>query len=154
MVTWLAMTVSMSRRRLLQAAALAPAAAACTSTPSRPATVDPDVALRGAAIARERSLVDDYAAAAGFIPAVAAHIAAVRADHEQHLAALHAPSPSPSAPPVVTPSVAVLSLVQLATAEREAAAAHAADALRASRPLAVVLASLAASEASHPIALT
>jgi hypothetical protein len=45
-------------------------------------------------------------------------------------------------------------MAQLVDAERAAAAEHAAAALQASRGLAQVLASLSASEASHPVALT
>lgn len=134
------MTASPSRRRLLQAALLAPLAA-CTAKPSRPEPVDPDVALRAAAVARERALIARYDAAP---PSPA--VAAIRAEHEQHLAALGAPSPPPSATPAAASS--------LVAAERAAAAAHAADALTASPKLAAVLASLAASEASHPVALT
>src|SRR5207253_7620307 len=45
-----------SRRRLLQAAALSPLLSACTSGSSPEPAVDPDRALRDAAIARERAL--------------------------------------------------------------------------------------------------
>jgi hypothetical protein len=133
------MSASPSRRRLLQAALLTPLAA-CTTTAGRPARVDPDVALRAAAVARERSLLALYDAAPP-----SATVLAIRAEHEQHLAALGAPSPAPSPATAATGS--------LVAAERAAAAAHAADALVASPQLAAVLASLAASEASHPVAL-
>lgn len=133
------MSASPSRRRLLQAAVLVPVAA-CTSTPSRPAKVDPDVALRAAAVERERGLLARYDAAP---PSPV--VAAIRAEHEQHLTALGAPSPAPTAPPPASGS--------LVAAERAAAAGHAADAMKASPALAAVLASLAASEASHPVAL-
>lgn len=143
------MSTSPSRRRLLQAGLLAPLAA-CTSSPSppsprpRPALVDPDVALRAAAVAREQQLIARYAGTSS--PAALA----IRAEHEQHLLALGGPVASPVASPI---PAAAASVPQLVAAERAAAAAHAADALRASRGLAALLASLAASEASHPVAL-
>jgi hypothetical protein len=155
----LAMSLTPSRRRLLQAAALSPFVAACTSGPARPARVDPDDALRAAAVAREQALLEQYAAAVGASPAVAAQLAAVRAEHEQHLVALGVPAagsspPSPSPSPLPTAAgSAVPSPSRLAAAERTAAASHAAAALVASPSLAPLLASLAASEASHPVAL-
>ena len=148
------MSVSPSRRRVLQAAALAPGAAllaACRSDRRAPARVDPDVALRQAAVAREQALLARYAALRPESPAVAAAVAAVVSDHQQHLLALSAATQEPSASPA--PSPALATLPELASAERAAAAGHAADALTASAPLAQLLASLAASEASHPVAL-
>lgn len=145
------MTVSPSRRRLLQAALLSPTLAACMSrADDRPAPIDPDVAIRAAAIARERALVEQYLAVTASSSAVVAQTAGLLAEHEQHLAALDAATPSPSATARQSP---VATLAQLAAAEHAAAGAHAADALRASRPLAAVLASLAASEASHAVVL-
>ncbi|MDX6198172.1 MAG: hypothetical protein QOJ79_1323 [Actinomycetota bacterium] len=146
------MSVSPSRRRLLQAALVCPVLAACTDEPAQPARIDPDVALRAAAVARERALVDAYRAAAGSSSsAVAARTAGLAEEHEQHLAALRAPSPSAS---TSSAPAAVPTLTQLLVAERAAAGAHAAAAVRASRDLATVLASLAASEASHAVVLT
>jgi hypothetical protein len=132
------MSAGMSRRSLLAGLAVAPVAA-CTSGSSAPARVDPDVALRAAAVAREVDLVALYDA----LPPTPVH-AALRAEHVEHLRALGAvlPSARPTHPDP-----------QPVPAERAAAAAHAADALRAGRGLAAVLASLAASEASHPVAL-
>jgi hypothetical protein len=150
------MSLTPSRRALLQATALVPAllteTAACTSHRPAHAVVDPDVAVRAAAVAREVELLSAYdEALAAAAPGASAELAAVRADHEAHLAALGAPSPaaSPSASAQVPASPGAL-----AARERSAAAAHAADALRASRPLAALLASMAASEASHLVALT
>jgi hypothetical protein len=156
----LLMSLTPSRRGVLQAALLAPvltsAASACTTHRSRTEPVDPDVALRAAAVARERALLDLYTAAEGSSPALAALLTLVRAEHEQHLAALAAPSPAPSGSATQTTTRAGVapSRAVLASAERAAAQAHAADALLASRPLAAVLASLAASEASHLVVLT
>ncbi|MCA1711168.1 MAG: hypothetical protein LC789_05825 [Actinobacteria bacterium] len=132
------MSAALSRRSLLAGLAAAPVAA-CSSSAERPAPVDPDVALRAAAVAREVDLVALYDA----LPPSPVH-AALRAEHVEHLRALGSALPSVR-PPHPDP--------QPVPAERAAAAAHAADALRASRPLAAVLASLAASEASHPVAL-
>jgi hypothetical protein len=150
------MSLTPSRRQVLQASALL-AAAACTSRSPKPTVVDPDVALRAAAVARERALLAAYDAAPR--GARLGALAAVRADHEAHLAALAAPVPGPSTPvpsPTTTaapPAATPVTIGELAAHERATAAAHATDALRASRPLAAVLASLAASEASHAVAL-
>jgi hypothetical protein len=148
------MSASPSRRRLLQAALLSPIAAACTTRRDRDdGPVDPDVAIRAAAVARERRLLDLYSAAVPPTPAVAGTLAAIRAEHEAHLAALTPGSASPSAlsgSPRSLPAVAPSALV---TAEHSAAAEHAAAALMASRPLAALLASLAGSEASHAVVL-
>jgi hypothetical protein len=68
-----------------------------------------------------------------------------------------APEPTPSPPPRVVPPPLPLDpallLPALADLERAAATAHAGAAVRSGRGLAVVLASAAASEASHPVAL-
>lgn len=151
------MSVSPSRRRLLQAALLSPALAACTSRRSEPEPEHPDVGLRAAAIARERALIERYrAAAASSSSAVATRIVGLAAEHEAHLAALGPVSATAS--PTATPSAATLirvpTLAALVAAERAASAAHAAAALTASRQLAAVLGSLAASEASHVVVLT
>jgi hypothetical protein len=147
-------SVSPSRRRLLQAAALAPVVAACTSNGSdEPEPVDPDVAIRASAIARERALIGQYRAAAASSSAqVASKIAGLAEQHEQHLAALGAPSPGPT--PSGATTLALPTLTRLAAAEHAAAAAHATAALHASSSLAALLASLAASEASHAVVLT
>lgn len=137
--------MSLSRRHLLTGAVALPLAA-CTQ-PAEPAPVDPDALLRDAARQRERDLLASYDALMAATPALAPRLAPLRAEHEEHLAQL---APVASAAPG---SSAVTTLAQLVALEKQMAAAHAADALRASRPLAVVLASLAASEASHPVAL-
>jgi hypothetical protein len=145
-------------RRAVLVAGLAAPLAACTGgspepvpSPS-PAPVDPDVALRAAAVERERTLLaayDDVLARGG---ARAAALRPLREEHASHLAALDpalavpTPAPAPSAAPAST-------VARLRAAEREAAAAHAADAVPASRGLAALLASLAAAEAAHLVAL-
>ncbi|MBK5306650.1 MAG: hypothetical protein JJD92_08200 [Frankiaceae bacterium] len=152
------MSVTPSRRRLLQAAMLSPALVACTGASREPRPVHPDVALRAAAIARERALIERYrAAAASSASTVATRIAGLAEEHEAHLAALSRSTPGALSPsPTTSPPAALIrvpTLAQLVAAERAAATAHAADALKASRELAAVLASLAASEASHLVVL-
>jgi hypothetical protein len=144
-------SVSPSRRQLLQGALLVPALAACTSSAARPAPADPDVPLRAAAVARERALLAQYDAAAASSPSLAARVAAIRDEHTQHLAALLGQPPTPS--PAASPAAVAPTLAELVAAEHAAAAGHAAGALGASRRLAALLASLAASEASHPVVL-
>lgn len=157
-----------SRRAVLIAGALLPVAA-CTGGGDHqpePAPVDPDVALREGAAARERTLLTHYDVTMLAESGQAARLAPLRAEHAAHLVALGFPVPAGSsgvtgpptvgspapAPPPATLSTAP-SRLQLAQAERDTAAAHTRDALAASRALAGVLASLAASEASHPVAL-
>jgi hypothetical protein len=157
---------AVSRRTLLRTGLLLPlvATAACTeagSPPDRPFEPHPDVVLADAAAARERSLLAAYDAALGLAPALAERLAPLRAEHAEHLAALDVPQlPTPSTEPSATPTPAPVLpadppalLVALAGLERSAATAHADACVRAGRGLAVVLASAAASEASHPVAL-
>ena len=141
------MTATPTRRQLLSATALLPVAACTRSEP--PAKVDPDARIRSAAVGRELTLVALYDAAIAVAPvADRARLTAVRAEHLTHLTALGSQPPSPLDPPVDARSRA-----GLVEAERSMAVAHAAAALDASPSLAAVLASLAASEASHPVAL-
>lgn len=159
---------SLTRRAVLRAGLALPLAAACTDgAPAPPPPPDPDIALRAAAAERERALLAAYDAAVLAAPSLAGRIAAVRAEHAQHAAAVAGPaaatngprstdatpgaSPSPSP---VRPRDAAAVLAELVAAERDAATRHASDALLSSRELAAVLASLAASEAAHVVALT
>ena len=161
-----------TRRAVLAGAPLllltAVSTAACTSPEPapRPEPVDPDDALRSAAAERERALLREYDAVLAARPALAPRLTAVRAHHAEHLEALLGPSPSPSAGPAPASAVAsavpssppapaddASALARLVAAERAAGDAHAADCLAASRSLAPVLASLSASELSHPVAL-
>lgn len=156
----------LTRRALLAAGAALPLAA-CTDSPAprpTPAPVDPDVALRAAAQDRETALLQAYDDAVAVVPALAALLAPLRADHEAHLVALGvviaAPTASPSS---AVPSAAALPtdpgrrkaavLDRLVGAERLASKAHATGALAASPGLAALLGQLAASEASHPVGL-
>lgn len=158
----------LSRRVLLSLTPLALAAACTGSDPApgsrsaRPSPVDPDDPLRSAAAERERALLREYDAVLAARPGLAPRLVPVRGHHAEHLQALLGPpptaSPSPSATPVVPPAVPppaddAAALARLVAAERAAGDAHAADCLTASRALAPVLASLSASEHSHPVAL-
>lgn len=153
-----------TRRALLLAAAGA-ALAGCTDgaapVPAPPAPVDPDVALREAAVARERALLRSYDAVLLALPSLAQRLLPVREEHAAHLDALTGPQPAagpspsaaPGAPAVPPPATAAAALAGLAAAEAQASTAHARDVPAASRGLAGLLASLAASEASHPVVL-
>jgi hypothetical protein len=155
------------------AVAVAGAVGACTSAdeePTPPPAPDPDDALREATAERERALLGLYDAVLLAAPELAARLAPLRVHHEVHLAELvgreavgpsptssaaaaasPSPSPSPSALPVLPPGDPLAVLVE---AERTAGAAHATDALAArDSTLAALLASLSASEQSHPVAL-
>jgi hypothetical protein len=161
-----------SRRRVLTAAGaavLAGALGSCTSEPTPPPPIDPDDALRDAAVEREQSLLQAYDAVLLAVPELTARLLPLRDQHLEHLSAVRPPvaTPLPSAsasPPVASvPEVPAVppapttaeALAGLAAAERTAASAHALAALRAAdRPLAGLLASLSASEASHPVALS
>ena len=140
------------------AAAGLAALASCTSggdTPVAPAPVNPDVALRAAAVLREQTLIRAYDAALLAAPALGDRLRALRGEHLTHLGALDAPPESlPTSPaPAVTPATPAAHLARLRSAERVAGAGHTADLRTASADLAVVLATLAASEASHEVAL-
>jgi len=145
-----------TRRAVLAAGALAagllPLSGCTGASPAPPGpqpAVDPDVALREAAVRRELALLAAYDAALRARPGSAALLRALRAEHAEHLAALGG---APAAP---SPSVARAAgrLSRLRALERTAAAGHGRDALGASRQLASVLAALAAAETSHLEAL-
>jgi len=160
-------SVLLGAGRGVLAVVVAGSVGACTSTPEAnpPPPPDPDDALREATADRERALLGLYDAALLAAPQLAALLAPLRAHHEVHLAAVTDPaaaipsptasvaaaSPSPSPLPPLPPGDA---RAALAEAERTAGAAHAADALAArDNSLAALLASLSASEQSHPVAL-
>lgn len=143
-----------SRRQVLAGAAVL-LGAACTEdrrtarpSPSTSA-VDPDVALRSAAAAREQSLLSLYDALLAGTPALRAELAPYRADHAAHLAALLPPGSPAPVPPVVPRTSPVRLRAAIVAGERRTAAAHATACGAASADLAAVLASLAACEASH-----
>jgi hypothetical protein len=163
----------LDRRSLLTAAGAVPLSAllaaglaGCTADPPPPPP-DPDDVLRGEAAARERALLEEYDAVLLVLPALAPRLVPLRAEHAAHLAALTGASPSPFAtvgrpspassavppPQVPPPDTAAAALEALVAAERAAASAHGKAALDASPELAGLLASLSASELSHPVAL-
>ena len=162
-----------TRRAVLLAVPAAVALAALSScssghdAPAPPPAAEPDVALRAAAVARERVLIRAYDAALLAVPSLTDRLLVLRAEHHTHLTALGAapgsPAASPAAPgpalllpsplPLPAPGVATARLAGLRSAERVAGSGHTADLRTASAGLAVVLATLAASEAAHEVAL-
>ena len=168
--------VEPTRRSVLAGALAAGAAAAlsgCTTGADRPAgprPPDPDVVLADQAAARERALLAAYDEATARAPELADRLAPLRAEHADHLAALGVPTAAatppasgPTAGPAPEPEPAVAApalpadpaglLAALADLERRAAVDAGGTAVRSGRGLAVVLASIAASEASHVAAL-
>ena len=160
-----------TRRQLLGVSALLLVTGCREARTPGPTPVDPDDALRAAASDRERVLLRAYDAALLAAPALTARLSALRAEHVEHLAALTGPpvpggpvtatptgspappSPAPpaAAPPSAAPPASVLA--GLVRAEQAAAAGHLGGFGGASRPLAALLAVLAASEASHQVVL-
>ncbi len=152
-----------TRRELLGAGGLLLLTACTERAAPAPAPIDPDVALREAAVARERSLLQAYDAVLLVLPALGERLLPVRAEHVAHLTALTGPAPAdtpsasasagsgPAAVPL--PQTAAAALASLVQAERATATAHAGDVPAASRPLAALLAALSASEASHAVVL-
>jgi hypothetical protein len=164
-----------SRRSVLRAglALPLPLLAGCTDPgpPAPPPPPDPDIALHDAAVAREQELLAAYDAGLLAAPGLAPRLAPLRAQHAEHLAVLETADPAPppsaapsaSASPTAAPSVPAppaapadpaIVLAELVVLENDAGAAHADAAVEASRELAPVLATLAASEASHRVALS
>ncbi|MDQ6649447.1 MAG: ferritin-like domain-containing protein [Actinomycetota bacterium] len=166
---------SFSRRGLLVAlSAGAGSLVACRRQPhvaARPpaARPDPDAGPAETARADEQALLALYDATLATHPVLSAQLTPIREHHQRHLQALPAtgagpspsataqspfpaPVPSPGAPVVrPDPVAAVRALVE---AENAAALRRAADCLVVARALAGVLASIAASEAAHAVALT
>lgn len=157
-----------SRRSVLAGlggAAVALALTGCTSEPAAPPPPDPDDLLREAAVAREQSLLRAYDDVLLAQPTLTGRLLPLREQHVEHLAALTPPAPptsaptasapaGPAVPAVPPPPTTVGTLDTLAAAERAAGVSHARDALAAvDRPLAALLATLSASEQSHPVAL-
>ena len=174
--------VGPTRRALLLGGAAGGAAllAGCTGDdgpPEPPPPPHPDLVLADEAAVRERTLLQAYDLALQQRPDLAPLLAPLRAEHAEHVAALDVPeletpapagtgttapspggtsSPTPTAstptPPLLPADPAAVPAA-LAELERSTAAAHAEAVLRAGRGLAVVLASAAASESSHAVAL-
>lgn len=131
-----------SRRTVLVAGALS-FAAACR-TKAAPQAVDPDVALRSAALAREQALLDAYGSVVAAHPALASRLQPLASDKAAHVAALGSPVPGTST---------VTTLAALKVLERTAATEHGRAVLTASRSLAPLLASLSASSSCALAAL-
>jgi hypothetical protein len=149
------------------AAALPLAAAGCKGlaalgSPPKPA---PGVAVASAAVAVERQLIGHYGAVLGAVPALAATLRPLLAQHQDHLARLRAqlivppggqPLPTPRATalaPAPAPGTAAAALHYLRDAEDAAAAALLAHLAAAPPSLAQLLASISASEATHALIL-
>jgi hypothetical protein len=148
---------ALTRRTLLAL----PLLAACTTggdeAPS-PAPVDPDVALRAAAVAREEALLAEYDGLVAAYPVLGPLLGPLRADHAAHLAALApdraaTPSATPTPPGAAAAVPRAAAVARVVAAERAASREHALGALTASRELAGVLGQLAACEASHAAVL-
>ena len=149
------------------AAALPLAVAGCKGiealgSPPKPA---PDVAVASAAVAVERQLIAHYGAVLGAVPALAATLRPLLAQHHEHLALLRArlivpaggqPLPTPRATargPAPVPGTPVAALGYLRDAEDAAATALLARLAAAPPSLAQLLASISASEATHALIL-
>ena len=157
---------ALERRGLLAAALAAPLLAAGCSrgfgalgTPPKPA---PDVAVLTGAMDAEKLMIARYEAVLARSPALSGALDPLLAEHRAHLAALAArlvpgaarPSPSASASPAVTvPPETARAVAYLAAAEDSAAAAYLRHLTVRSPSLAQLLASIAASEATHAAAL-
>jgi hypothetical protein len=163
-----------TRRAVLAAAAALPllAVSGCKgvgalATPPRPA---PDVAVLRSAIAAEEVMIARYDAVMTRSASLAARLRTLRGEHRLHLAQLRSrlivppasaaaasPSPSPSGQPPAGPgsvpagSAAAISYLQ--AAEQAAAATLLRQLAAVSPSLAQLMASVAASEATHVTAL-
>ncbi|GGJ77056.1 hypothetical protein GCM10010123_03800 [Pilimelia anulata] len=137
--------VAGTRRALLRAAALVPAAAvAAGCRPGRPAAPDPLTGLLAGTVA----LAALYARVIETTPALAARLAPVRAAHEAHAAALTAVIAPPTTPPAPPPGAAP-TVATLRRAERTGQRAAAAACLAAPAARATLLGEIAAARATH-----
>lgn len=136
-------------RRAVLAAPFALAAAACTGKGNSRQEPNPDAGVVRQAQDRERSLIVAYDAALAVTPADPV-IRQVRSDHLAHLRALGGrPATAPLSPAPSSGSAGALDAVEDAAAAASQAAALAAR----SGATAQLLASIAASEASHVVLL-
>jgi hypothetical protein len=152
--------VAVPRRRVLAGLALAGLAAACRAgapapEPAPASTAPPPDPLL-AELVDERSLLATYDVAITRHPGLRPALSGPRADHAEHVAALQRLLPatlSASPVPVGVPGTPAAALAALRSAERAASNARAAAALTAPADRAGVLASIAASEATHELVL-
>jgi len=159
---------AVSRRRVLTAGAvmLPLAATASCGVPEalrKPPGLSASVQTLRSSITAEQALVDDYRAVIRRYPQLSGRLDSFLSQHQQHLAQLQgrlvvpphvtmSPIPSPAATsPATSAEAAVESLVR---AEQTAAATQLSRLKGAPPALAQLLASIAASEATHAVALT
>jgi hypothetical protein len=125
-------------------------------------TLSPDVITLQQVIAAERAMIGLYQAAVASkpAPARAGLLDDLLGQHRQHLGLLQArlvlPSPSPAASPSATSPTAApgrVSIAQLRTAERASATDLVRQLVSVPPALAQLLASIAASDATHVVAL-
>ena len=170
MTEWLAATRALSRRRVLAVSAMAVPVAATASCGvpdllAPPPGPSPSVRTLRAAITAEQGLADAYARVTAAYPELAAMLRPFRTQHDDHLAQLRGrliipphvratPVPSPSPSPAGRPASTRAAIALLADAERGAAAAQLGRLGTATPSLAQLLASIAASEATHAVALS
>ncbi len=163
------MRADLRRRSVIAAAAMAVplAAAGCKGVGAlgAPPTSRPDVAVLKAAIRTEQALIGRYRMAMAGSPGLAGTLGPVLAQHREHLARLTSmliEPPGPAATPRASPSVsappragsAPAATLAALEAEENAAASSQAGRLALVPPaLAQLLASIAASEASHALLL-
>lgn len=154
----------LTRRRLLTGALAVPAvgllASGC-STDTAPVGPTPDETARDTARADEQQLLDRYAATLSTHPELAGQLGPVRDEHVAHLHALAPPptsgTPSPTgaasaaASPVDVPADPDTAVRALVAAESVAAAARGQQVPVTGAELAVLLASIGASEQTHAV---
>jgi hypothetical protein len=158
---------AVSRRRVLTtvlgSSALAVTACGVPEALKKPPGLSASVRALRASITAEQGLVDSYHDVIRRFPQLSGRLNSFLAQHEQHLAQLRgrlvvpphvtmSPIPSPAATsPATSAEAAVESLVR---AEQTAAATQLSRLKGAPPALAQLLASIAASEATHAVALT
>lgn len=123
----------------------------------------PEVGVLTRAISREHLMIARYQAVVSGFPALAGELGPLLAEHRAHLTALHSrllpgakPAPVPSSGPPIPagPADRAAAIAGLRAAEDRAARALLDSLAVASPSLAQLLASIAASEATHAAALT
>ena len=162
------MRADLRRRSVLAATVMAVplVAAGCKgvgalATPPEPG---PDVALLRGAIDTEQALIARYRAAMAGSPGLAGTLGPLLAQHREHLARLRSmliepaspsatPRPTPSSSATAAPGSPAATLAALESAETDAARSLAGRLALAPPALAQLLASIAASEASHALLL-
>jgi hypothetical protein len=149
----------LSRRAVLATGGVLTLSACLPGTDREPARPDPDLLLRRRVAGQVRDLVAAYAAVVAAFPQADARqlgtLRSLAAEHEAHVTALEPPTatPSPSSTPTMSaptvPSSMAGALRWLTGLERAAARRRSRQSLRAGPDLARLLASVAASDATH-----